>query len=46
MVLLFQGFVQPNALILIPNFDFGEEINPGLGSLKNSTSVKIPNFRQ
>ena len=28
-----------------PNFDF-EENNPMLGSLKNSTSVKIPNFPQ
>ena len=26
------------------NFDFDEEINPMLGSLKNSSSVKIPNF--
>ena len=26
------------------NFDFEEEINPKLGSLKNSSSVKIPNF--
>ena len=28
------------------NFDFQEDINPILGSLKNSTSVKIPNFPQ
>ena len=27
-------------------FDFGEEINPSLGSLKNSSSVKRPNFLQ
>ena len=26
------------------NFDFDEEINPMLGSLKNSSSVKSPNF--
>ena len=39
-------FVQPNALNLIPNFDFGEDINPILGSLKNSSSVKSPNFWQ
>ena len=41
-----QSFVQPIALKLIPNFDFGEDINLGLGSLKNSSSVKSPNFRQ
>ena len=45
-VFLFRSYVQPNALILIPNFDFEEEINPGLGSLKNSTSMESPNFRQ
>ena len=42
----FQSSVHPNALKFIPNFDFGEEINPGLGSLKNSSFVKSPNFRQ
>ena len=26
------------------NFDFDDERNPMLGSLKNSSSVKIPNF--
>ena len=26
------------------NFDFDEEINPMLGSLKNSSYVRIPNF--
>ena len=45
-VLLFRSFVQPIALNFIPNFDFREEINLGLGSLKNSSSVKIPSFRQ
>ena len=28
------------------NFDFGEDINPMLGSLKNSTYLKSPNFLQ
>ena len=28
------------------NFDFEEEINPMLGSMKNSSSVKSPNFPQ
>ena len=28
------------------NFDFDKEINPVLGSLKNSSSVKSPNFPQ
>ena len=45
MVFLFRSSVQPNALKLIPNFDFGEDINPGMGSLKNSSYVKSPNFR-
>ena len=45
-VLLFWSSVHPNAFKFIPNFDFGEEINLGPGSLKNSSSVKIPNFRQ
>ena len=31
---------QPGSL----KFDFDEEINPMLGSLRNSSSVKIPNF--
>ena len=44
-VLIFQSSVQPNALKFVPNLDFGEEINPGLGSLKNSSFVKIPNFQ-
>ena len=44
-VLLVWSFVQPNALKLIPNFYFGEEINSGLGSLKNSSSVKSPNIQ-
>ena len=43
-VFLFQSSVQPIALNFIPNFDFREEINPGLGSPKNSTFVKSPNF--
>ena len=43
-VLLFRSFVHPNVLKFVPNFYFGEEINPGLGSLKNSSSVKSPNF--
>ena len=46
MVLLFQSSIHPNALKLVPNFNFGEEINLGMGSLKNSSSVKIPNFRK
>ena len=45
-VFLFWSSVQPNNLKSIPNFNFGEEINPGLGSLKNSSFVKSPNFRQ
>ena len=28
------------------NFDFDEDINPMPGSLKNSSSMKIPNFPQ
>ena len=28
------------------NFDFDEDINPMLGSLKNSSSMKSPNFLQ
>ena len=28
------------------NFDFDEEINPIMGSLKNTSPVKIPNFPQ
>ena len=43
-VLLFRSSVHPNAFKFVPNLDFGEEINPGLGSLKNSSSVEIPNF--
>ena len=43
---LFRSSVHPNPFKFVPNFNFGEEINPGLGSLKNSSSVKIPNFRQ
>ena len=43
-VLLFWSSVQPNALNLIPNFDFGEDLNLGPGSLKNSSSVKGPNL--
>ena len=45
-VLFSQSSVHPNAFKFVPNFDFGEDINPGLGSLKNSSFVKIPNFRQ
>ena len=45
-VLLFQSFVYPNALKFVPNFNFGEEINPGMGSLKNSSSVQSANFWQ
>ena len=45
-VFLFWSSVYPNTLKFVPNFDFGEEINLGLGSLKNSSSVKSPNFRQ
>ena len=45
-VFLFRSFIEPIALNFIPNFDFREEINPVLGSLKNSTSVKNPNFWQ
>ena len=43
-VLLFQSSVHPNAFKFIPNFDFGEDINPDLVSLKNSSSVKSPYF--
>ena len=43
-VLLFRSSVHPNAFKFVPNFNFGEENNPGLGSLKNSSSVKSPNF--
>ena len=39
-VFLFWSSVHPNALKFIPNFDFGEEINLGPGSLKNSSFVK------
>ena len=39
-VLLFRSSVHPNAFKFVPNFDFGEEINPSPGSLKNSSSVK------
>ena len=42
--LLFQSSVHPNALKFIPNFNFGEDINPSLGSMKKSSSVKSPNF--
>ena len=45
-VLLFRSSVQPIALNFIPNFNFREEIIPGMGSLKNSSYMKIPNFRQ
>ena len=45
-VFLFRSSVHPNALKFVPNFDFGEEINPGLISLKISSSAKSPNFRQ
>ena len=44
-VLLFRSSVHPNAFKFVPNFDFGEEINPSLGSLKNSSSVESPNLR-
>ena len=42
-VLLFWSSIHPNAFKLVPNFDFGKENNPGLGSLKNSSSVESPN---
>ena len=45
-VFLFPSSIQPIALNFIPNFNFREEINPGLGSLKKSSFVKSPNFRQ
>ena len=45
-VLHFQSSVYPNALKFFPNFYFGEDINPGLGSLKNFSSMKSHNFRQ
>ena len=44
-VLISQSSVHPNAFKFVPNFYFGEENNPGLGSLKNSSSIKIPNFQ-
>ena len=45
-VLFYQSSIHPNAFKFVPNFDFGEEINPSLGSLKNSSSIKSPNFLQ
>ena len=44
-VLISQSSVHPNAFKFVPNFDFGEENNPGLVPLKKSSSIKIPNFQ-
>ena len=41
-VLLSRSSVHPNDFKFAPKFDLWEEINPGLGSLKNSSSVKNP----